>query len=361
MLAGFRVSSQICRAASTEFAKWIDGGLSTHDDCKVILIRLFPGSWRIDRQALRCILSVLHHANKDQYMKLDVEELLRVSETNLLLKCNDALAPWIGIWCPKALQIILHGEQPSVVMLGMLLKSADNFEAKDELVKLRQFAIRNLPIHFRQIWARNPPLMTLQNCKSLGKGDGVTLLLVPFEVNDRLVRACSHIWSFKGILDTHSEGYITARRLYLSCGRRHQSNAKACRICDNKTLYDNVCTKNSRVGEYFKILALQKLWPTDILAPDNANLSTISQRVNNLTSCIPHNCSGGSKCPLVVHLSALQGHLKRTMDDCARSNISVNPGRHDNVTVTMTDIRKIGIVEGGGDIAEVVVEDLDED
>lgn len=31
------------------------------------------------------------------------------------------------------------------------------------------------------------------------------------------------------------------------------------------------------------------------------------------------------------------------------------------MTVTMTDIRKIGIVEGGGDIAEVVVEDLDED
>ncbi|KAI3527731.1 hypothetical protein CSPX01_16737 [Colletotrichum filicis] len=242
MLAGFRVSSQICRVASAQFAKLIDTELSGQGGCKFIFVRLLPGSWRIDRQALRCILSVLHHTNKDQYMKLDVGELLRVSETNLLLKCNDALAP------------------------------------------------------------------------------------LQYDVNERLVRACSQIWSFEGLLDTQSEGYLIAGRLCLSCGRRHQFNAKACHICNNKNLYDDVCTKTSRVGEYFRILALQTLWPTDILNPDDATLSTISQRVSKLTSCIPHKCSGGSKCPLVVHIRALQGHLKRSMDDCAESNTSVNLG-----------------------------------
>ncbi|KAK1716628.1 hypothetical protein BDP67DRAFT_510273 [Colletotrichum lupini] len=200
----------------------------------------------------------------------------------------------------------------------MLLKSADNFEAKDELVKLRQFAMHNLPMHFREIWARIPPLLTLANCKSL---DGLQ-----FDVNERLVRACSRIWSFEGLLDTQSEGYITARRLCLSYGRRHPSNAKLCHLCLNATLYDDVCTKNSRVGEYFRILALQTLWPTTIWTSDDATLSTISQRVNNLASRIPHTCSGGSKCPLIVHISALQGHLKRTMDDCTQSNTSVNLG-----------------------------------
>ncbi|KXH45563.1 hypothetical protein CNYM01_07737 [Colletotrichum nymphaeae SA-01] len=304
MLAGFRVSSQICRVASPPFAKLIDTQVSRQDGCKFIFNRLLPGSWRSDSQALRCILSVLHHTNKDQYMKLDIGELLRVSETNLLM---------------KSLQTIIDGEQPSVVELGMLLKSADNFEAKDELVKLRQFAIRNLPMHFREIWARHPPLLTLENCKSL---DGLQ-----FDVNKRLVRACSHIWSFEGLLDTQSEGYITDKRLCLSCGRRHPSNAKLCHLCLNGTLYDDVCTKNSRVGEYFRILALQTLWPTNnILNPDDATLSTISQRVNDLASRIPHTCSGGSKCPLIVHIGALQGHLKRTMDDCTRSNNSVNLG-----------------------------------
>lgn len=93
MLAGFRVSSQICRVASPPFAKLIDTQVSRQDGCKFIFNRLLPGSWRSDSQALRCILSVLHHTNKDQYMKLDIGELLRVSETNLLMKCNDALAP----------------------------------------------------------------------------------------------------------------------------------------------------------------------------------------------------------------------------------------------------------------------------
>ncbi|KXH49186.1 hypothetical protein CSIM01_12133 [Colletotrichum simmondsii] len=336
MLAGFRVFSHICRASAL-FAELIDIQLSGQDRCKFIFIRLLPGSWGIDRQALRCILSVLHHTNKDQYMKLDIGELLRVSVTNLLLKCNDALAPEIGIWYPKALQTIIDGEQPSVVELGMLLKSADNFEAKVDLVKLRQFAIRNLPMHFREIWARYPPLLTLENCKSLAL-DGLQ-----FDVNERLGRACLHIWSFEGLLDTQSEGYITTRRLCLSCGRRHPSNAKLCHLCHNGTLYDDVCTKNSRVGEYFRILALQTLWPTTILTLDDATLSTISQRVNNLASRIPHTCSGGSNCPLVVHIGALQGHLKRIMDDCAWSNTSIS------------------MVEGGGAIAEAVVEDIDED
>ncbi|KAK1455382.1 hypothetical protein CMEL01_04142 [Colletotrichum melonis] len=314
MLAGFRVSSQICRVASAQFAKLIDTELSGQDGCKFIFVRLLPGSWRIDRQALRCILSVLHHTNKDQYMKLD-----------------------IGIWYPKALQTIIDGEQSSVVELGMLLKSADNFEARDELVKLRQFAIRNLPIHFRQIWARDPLLMILESSKSLA------LDRLQFDVNERLVRACSQIWSFEGLLDTQSEGYLIAGRLCLSCGRRHQFNAKACHICNNKNLYDDVCTKNSRVGEYFRILALQTLWPTDILNPDDATLSTISQRVSKLTSCISHKCSGGSKCPLVVHIRALQGHLNRSMDDCAQSNTSIS------------------MAEGGGAIADAVFENLDED
>ncbi|EXF85449.1 hypothetical protein CFIO01_12357 [Colletotrichum fioriniae PJ7] len=381
MLAGFRVSSQICRVASTAFAKWIDAAFSAQDGCKVFCMFLSPGSSAIDGQALRCILSIMHHTNIDQYKKLDVEKLLRVSETNLVLKCNNALAPRIGIWCQKILQTITEKGQPSVVGLGMLLKSADNFEAKDELVKLRQYAIRNLPIPFQQIWAQNPPLMTLHKCESLGKSKEAVLSLVPdifspflrflrhgnseatnglqVDVENRLVRAFSHIGSFKGLLDTRSEGYLTARRLCLSCGRRHPSNAKVCHLCRNVTLYDDVCTKNSRVGEYFELLALQTLWPVDVWGQEDSTLWTISQRVKKLTSETLHNCSGGSKCPLIVHLNALQGHLKRIMDDCARSNTSGTQERYENVTIP--DIRKVSMVEGGGAIAEVVIEDHNED
>ncbi|KAL0768191.1 hypothetical protein CaCOL14_009166 [Colletotrichum acutatum] len=351
MLGGFRVSSQICRVISTAFAKWIDAAFTVKDGCKAFCIFLAPGSSGIDGQALRCILSIMHHANIDQYNELEVGELLRVSEANLVLKCNNALAPRIGIWCQKAIRAITDKEQPPVVALGMLLKSADNFGAKDELVKLRQYAIRNLPISFREVWAQNPPLITLHKCKSLGG--------LQVDINDRVVRAFSHIWSFKSLLDTRGEGFITTKRLCLSCGRRHPSNAKVCHLCRNGTLYDDVCTRNSRVGEYFKLLALQTLWPIDVWRQENTTLWTIAQRVKTLASDNPHNCSGGSKCPLVVHLNALQVNLKRIVDDCTRSSAPETKERHENFNIP--DIRKISMVESGGAIAKVVVENHDED
>ncbi|KAK1690140.1 hypothetical protein BDP55DRAFT_543894, partial [Colletotrichum godetiae] len=351
MLAGFRVSSQICRVASATFAKLIDAECSMQDACKVIFFHLSPRQPRIHSRALRCILSVLHHTSIDQYKTLDVRELLGVSETSVYLECNNALAPWIGIWCPRALHTIIDSGKPSVVDVGMLLKSVDNFEAKDELAKLRQYAVCNLSLRFQDIWAEKLPLINSHECKSF---DGLKV-----DINNRLVRAFAHIWSLEGPLSTHSEGYLTAKRLCLSCGRQHPSDAKLCHSCRNWTLHNDVCTKSSRIGEYFKLLARQTLWPFNIMGQEDTTLSAIAQRVNGLTRNKPHSCSGGLECPLIVHLHALQGHLKRIVDDCAWSSTSETQQRQEHVI--KPDIRNISTVEGGGAMAEVVVKDLDED
>ncbi|KAL2882973.1 hypothetical protein SGCOL_001663 [Colletotrichum sp. CLE4] len=115
----------------------------------------------------------------------------------------------------------------------------------------------------------------------------------------------------------------------------------------------------SRIGEYFKLLARQTLWPFNIMGQEDTTLSAIAQRVNGLTRNKPHSCSGGLECPLIVHLHALQGHLKRIVDDFAWSSTSETQQRQEHVI--KPDIRNISTVEGGGAMAEVVVKDLDED
>lgn len=111
-----------------------------------------------------------------------------------------------------------------------------------------------------------------------------------------------------------SELYPTGRLICPRCGRRHPGNAKACHPCRNKTLHEEFCTNSSRVGEYFRILSINELWPPKVLRRDDMSICQISQRLSDMARDIPHCCEAGLKCPLVVRMNALPGKLNRIVE-----------------------------------------------
>lgn len=196
-IKAFRVSSQVLRVASTVFSGLIDAAHTTCDGRKIVFIH--DGS-EIEAEAIRCILSVLHHTNADIYKSLSTADLLQVSKCNIFLQCNKALAPWISRWCQTLVDKITESDQPKTEQIGMLLKSLDNFEVGEEIFKLKKFTVRNLPIFFLKLWATDENLKGLSSSKFLGKNGLPFVFYLNFTF-------CSFPSYFPGI--TYMNGQIT--------------------------------------------------------------------------------------------------------------------------------------------------------
>ncbi|KAK6214948.1 hypothetical protein QIS74_07967 [Colletotrichum tabaci] len=165
-IAGYQLSSQVCRVASTTFAKLIDAASTTQDGQKIVRLSDCVDS---ESDAFRCIFSVLHHKDTETYRYLPAQDLLQVSKVNSILECDKALMPWINLWFQEARREITEVSQQKTEDLGMLLSSAIAFKAEEESRKLRDFAVHNLAIDFPEIWRKNQTLGHLLENESLSK------------------------------------------------------------------------------------------------------------------------------------------------------------------------------------------------
>ncbi|KAK2009049.1 hypothetical protein LZ32DRAFT_590858 [Colletotrichum eremochloae] len=305
-IAGFQLSSKVCSVVSKTIATLIDTTTSTQDGRKVA--RLYD-CVDLEVNAFRCIFSVLHYTNTDTYRHLSAKDLLQVAKINSILDCGKALAPWICLWCDSIRQEISGHDQPKADELGMLLSSAIIFEVEEEVAKLMVFAAHQLPVNFLEIWKNNQDLGDLHENTSF----------IELHKNVAKLFACilELIHSIDGVLSSRNQVYTTGRKLCPSCGRRHPGTAKKCHPCNEIVLWSELCTKQHRIGDYIRILTDKKLWPLSILCKDGTSISQIVQRVTSMSLNTSHNCGGGMKCPLLVHINGLLSKVKRTMDTIA--------------------------------------------
>ncbi|CCF43878.1 hypothetical protein CH063_03181 [Colletotrichum higginsianum] len=344
-IAGYQLSSQVCRVASATFAKLIDAASTTQDGEKIGRLSDCVDS---ESDAFRCIFSVLHHKDTETYRYLPAQDLLQVSKVNSILECDKALTPWINLWFQEARREITEVSQQKTEDLGMLLSSAIAFKAEAESRKLRDFAVHNLAIDFPEIWRKNQTLGHLLENESLsGLHDDVVKLLA---------RVSESIHSLDGVLESQSQVYPTDRKLCPHCGRRHPGTAKRCHPCHSVMLYSEVCSKPHRVGEYLRILTIKRLWPPSILRQNDASISCILKRISRMSLDIPHQCGGGTKCPLLVHINGLSSKVKRVVDGVATGVEQVGSGEGEmannseegTVTKTSTDMSSLSSKAHGG-------------
>ncbi|KAK1994829.1 hypothetical protein LX36DRAFT_613545, partial [Colletotrichum falcatum] len=301
VIAGFQLSSKVCSVASKTIATLINTTSSTRDERKVAR---FYDCADPEVGAFRCIFSVLHYTNTDAYRHLSPEDLLQVAKVNSILDCGKALAPWICLWCDSIRQEISDQDQTKTKELGMLLSSAITFKAEEEVAKLMAFATHHLPINFLEIWGKNPDLGNLHENESLER----------LHKNVATMFSCilDLIHSIDGVLSSRSQVYTTGRKLCPSCGRRHPGTAKKCHPCNESVLWSELCTKQHRIGDYFRIITDKRLWPLSVLCKDDTSISQLVQRVTSMSVNVSHNCGGGTKCPLLVHINGLLSKVKRT-------------------------------------------------
>ena len=86
--------------------------------------------------------------------------------------------------------------------------------------------------------------------------------------------------------------------------------AKKCHPCNNALLHQKHCTSDTRIAEYFAILAQEELWPS--VMPFNLySVSDLVIRFDCTASDLRHSCAAGSRCPLETGLRDLSNKAHR--------------------------------------------------
>ena len=119
--------------------------------------------------------------------------------------------------------------------------------------------------------------------------------------------------SVESSLRQNKAGYDIQRVVCMSCGRVHPM--KKWHPCNNAVLHQKHCTSDTRLAEYFAILA-QVLWPS--ITPFNLySVLDFITRFDCTMSDLRHSCAAGSRCPLETGLRDLSckvHRIKETLD-----------------------------------------------
>jgi ribosomal protein L40E len=110
--------------------------------------------------------------------------------------------------------------------------------------------------------------------------------------------------SVETTLRQNKSGYEMQRQVCMNCGRTPPMEARKCHPCNNPTLYQRYCTFESRVAEYFAILAKEELWPS-VTPFEICSLSDLVLRLTCAKNDVKHSCVAGSRCPLNSELGQL--------------------------------------------------------
>ena len=105
--------------------------------------------------------------------------------------------------------------------------------------------------------------------------------------------------------------YETTHRMCTQCGRTLPEVAKKCHPCRNSDLSAKFCTSETRVASYFAMLQQVGLWPT-VEPFRRFSVSSIISRLYRAQQDLKHTCTGGTFCPLRIHLSDLVERARQT-------------------------------------------------
>ncbi|KAK2743162.1 hypothetical protein CKAH01_06872 [Colletotrichum kahawae] len=319
----FRVVTATLKATSILFQSQISLLAQRPDHHRFLIIR----SCEDMIAGARCVLSLIHHYNIDNYKSIDLATFDLAARFSHLFGFNHALSSWVFHWCKELRHRYSqentddNGENDGngngnrdEIALPQLLEAAHRFDFDDP--KLRKLAAFRLCQSFLRLWP---------NSNGIGYHFAGTKLLSPFSpcnshlgsltnmsaglqvqssyVFDRLVKS---LFSLDGLISDRQRAYGTSRQLCLKCERRLPAEAKKCHPCRNSDLLRDVCTSASRVGNYIAALHRHSLWPQSEL--QNLSISEVAKRVEEMDRGTSHNCDRGGRCPLVMHMA----HLSRT-------------------------------------------------
>jgi hypothetical protein len=86
--------------------------------------------------------------------------------------------------------------------------------------------------------------------------------------------------------------------------------ARKCHLCNNPILYQRYCIFESRVVEYFAILAKEELWPS-VTPFEICSLLDLVLRLTCAKNDVKHSYVAGSRCPLNSELGQLCDRVRR--------------------------------------------------
>ncbi|KAF9875702.1 hypothetical protein CkaCkLH20_06634 [Colletotrichum karsti] len=266
------VSSAVLKIASPEFAALmaISEAAREHNVVPVATNRPL-------NVGMRCILSLLHHTNTDEYETIDAQQLSNIAT------------------CREIHEKIAADCNADACDIGAFLLAATNFKTDAEVVKMSKLACLKLPATFVEMWSNDEDLAQIPQT------------LVAKLTNDMqasLGAITKALFSFEELAKARG-AYDTRQQLCLGCGRRPPAKAKKCNPCHNLDLLPDVCTTASRIGNYFLALQRHGLWPPTVLFKEEISPSDIINRIEEMARDTKHTCNGEGRCPLVICLEKL--------------------------------------------------------
>ncbi|KAK3693176.1 hypothetical protein B0T22DRAFT_486943 [Podospora appendiculata] len=300
----FVVSSKVLSLASPYFAaltgpNFMEGQQLRSGQHKQTPISLHED----DLDAMDSLLKILHFQSLGE---LSPKEIAMVAIQSKKYLCSTALRPWAQKWCGQGLD--QPGISMSAVDKGHLILAAHLILPSDALGEFTEKIIVYLPRNFAADW----------------KKSDIIQKHFPEELIEKLSSCIRRTLMGMQKRLEHVEFHLQHQSAYFEmvgeqCLRCGSSDGNCCTDDRNgpspRITVKKYCTQPCRVSDYFRILAMVRLWPfsNSFLRP-NVAVFDISQKAQNGLKeemTLKHICAGGLiYCPLLVSLRTAIDNLK---------------------------------------------------
>ncbi|KAK2601537.1 hypothetical protein QQS21_004922 [Conoideocrella luteorostrata] len=303
----YLVSSKTLQLASDYFdvlfrPTFAEGKATQNGECPDIILK------EDDPEAMAIILSILHHRFSESHWVIKPQLLAKVAQHSDKYQCNLSLQPWISYWVRNVQGL------SGIEEFGLMLTAAYFFRIQQHFSEMSATVIRNIPIDFDAVWAEHDIIGYLpQFVKDELKTHIYSVIDdIRFEVE-----------SVEGSLRDAPGGFLMQRQYCLTCEGFHPANARQCYPGDNEDPYDEMCTNQGRIAEYFDILRRRHLWPTRSAFRYRSIAELVTAIGNMESETEKHKCAGGLSCPLITEIRLLYIKVKNRVENI--KGIGSNP------------------------------------
>ena len=142
----------------------------------------------------------------------------------------------------------------------------------------------------------------------------------------RIVRALhllqTIIQNVERTLHNQTADHSVTGRYCVACNGDNPENVRICRFCYTRGLQQKICTRESRIADYFEILSCARLWPS-VDQYTACSMADILARIRAAVEDRRHQCGAGKACPLRCEIQNLADSVQNRM---AKMRWSEDPG-----------------------------------
>lgn len=269
-----------------------------------------------DAVSMKILLSVLHYHDSEKYETLSLPSLLSLARMAKKYECGKALKPWATQWFRNT------GRDLNQVEYGELMLAAYYFNNPALLKTISVGAIKTLPVGFRGTWHAGNFATALPRkvkgrfhslMRPLHHADTTTDALA-LKIQYALRSLRDDIEGGEPSLRRCQDFYTTRKITCPYCARIHSEGTKYCHNCKNDDLFVALCTKQSRVAEYFSYLSFADVWPT----VQNFQEVSITELVSRIDLAkekteTTHWCKAKGRCPLKIEMKNLVASAQKVL------------------------------------------------